>query len=45
MAATKMKRIAAEKLDLHHLHRDEYVTPRQPTLVEVGPAQYLVISG
>ena len=46
MPATNTTRIAvAEKLDLYRLHRDEYVTPRKPTLVDVGPAQNLVISG
>lgn len=46
MPAPSMKRIAVvEKLDLYRLHRDEYVTPGKPTLVDVGPARYLVISG
>ena len=33
------------KLDLYAEHRDEYVAPREPTLVDVGPARYLAISG
>jgi len=35
----------AAKLDLFKEHKDEYVTPREPVLVDVGPAQYLVIDG
>jgi hypothetical protein len=33
------------KLDLYREHRDEYVAPREPTLVDVGPARYLAITG
>lgn len=33
------------KLDLYAEHREEYVAPREPTLVDVGPARYLAISG
>lgn len=36
---------AGEKLDLHKKHKSEYVTPKKPTLVEVGPAGYLAIPG
>lgn len=34
-----------EKLDLYKQHKAEYVTPKKPQLVEVGPAQYLAIDG
>ena len=33
------------KLDLYKLHKADYVTPRQPVLITIKPAQYLVISG
>ena len=33
------------KIDLYKLHKAEYVTPRQPALVQTRPAQYLAISG
>jgi len=33
------------KLDLYKKHKSEYVTPRQPRLVRVQPAQYLTIDG
>ena len=34
-----------EKLDLYKQHKDEYVTPKRPTLVKIGPAKYLTIEG
>lgn len=34
-----------KKLDLYQLHKSEYVTPREPVLIKVGPAQYLSIAG
>jgi hypothetical protein len=37
--------MAPTKLDLYSEHRDEYIAPREPTLVDVGPARYLAISG
>ena len=37
--------MAPEKLDLYREHRDEYVAPRDPTLVDVAPARYLAITG
>jgi hypothetical protein len=37
--------MAPTKLDLYAEHRDEYVAPREPTLVDVGPARYLAITG
>jgi hypothetical protein len=37
--------VTAEKLDLYRLHKDEYVTPKKPVLVDIGPAQYLSING
>ena len=33
------------KLDLYQKYSDEYVTPKQPVFVVVGPARYLSISG
>lgn len=36
---------AEKKLDLYQLHKSEYVTPREPVLIKVGPAQYLSIAG
>jgi len=35
----------AAKLDLFKKHRAEYVTPRKPALVTVGPARYLTAEG
>lgn len=35
----------AEKIDLYKLHKDEYVAPKKPVLVEIKPANYLTISG
>lgn len=34
-----------EKLDLYKIHKAEYVTPKEPVLVEVKPALYLTIVG
>jgi hypothetical protein len=34
-----------EKIDLYKLHKAEYVTPKEPVLVEVKPARYLTIVG
>jgi len=34
-----------EKLDLYKKHKDEYVAPKAPTLIHVGPAGYLAIQG
>ena len=36
---------AKKKLDLYTVHKTEYVTAREPVLVKVGPAKYLVIEG
>lgn len=36
---------AKKKLDLYTVHKTEYVTPREPVLVKVGPAKYLAIEG
>lgn len=33
------------KLDLYQKYRSEYVMPKQPVFVVVGPARYLAISG
>lgn len=34
-----------EKVDLYKLHKDQYVAPKQPQLVEIDEAKYLAISG
>lgn len=34
-----------KQLNLFEEHKDEYVQPKDPELVEVGPAHYLVIEG
>jgi len=34
-----------KKLDLYQVHKGEYVTPRTPVIVKVGPAKYLSIDG
>ena len=33
------------KIDLGKLYKDEYVAPKEPTLVKIGPATYLGITG
>lgn len=33
------------KLDLHEIHKQEYVAPREPAIVDIGPGHYLVIEG
>lgn len=35
----------AEKLDLYKLHKDQYVAPKKPVLLQIKPAQYLGIKG
>ncbi len=35
----------SKKLDLYRMHKSEYVTPKNPVLVSVKPAQYLSIDG
>jgi len=34
-----------EKVDLYKLHKNEYVTPKKPVLLDVQPAKYLSITG
>ncbi len=34
-----------KKIDLHKLHKNEYVTPKQPVLVQTSEATYLTITG
>lgn len=34
-----------QKIDLYKRHKNEYVTPRKPTLLGTEPAQYLAIGG
>lgn len=36
---------STQKLDLYKQHKTEYVTPKNPTTVSIGPAQYLAICG
>jgi hypothetical protein len=33
------------KIDFYKTHKHEYVTPKQPALVQIGPAKYLAIEG
>ncbi|HET7251565.1 MAG TPA: hypothetical protein VFI79_17065, partial [Gemmatimonadales bacterium] len=33
------------KLDLYRRYKGEYIAPKVPTLVRVGPARYLSVSG
>jgi hypothetical protein len=35
----------AAKIDLYKEHRGEYVTPKEPVFVSIGPANYLSIAG
>ena len=35
----------AEKIDLYKLHKSEYVTPKEPVLIDVGAAKYLTADG
>jgi hypothetical protein len=37
--------VAPAKLDLLKQHKAEYVTPKQPVLLRVGPAKYLAVEG
>jgi hypothetical protein len=39
------KKTKIEKLDLYRNFKSEYVTPKDPVFVVVGPAQYLSITG
>lgn len=34
-----------EKVDLYKLHKDQYIAPKQPQLVDIEKAKYLAISG
>jgi len=34
-----------EKIDLYKLHKDQYVAPKKPQLVEIHEAKYLAVSG
>src|SRR5512140_416817 len=43
--AGRRRHPVAAKLDLFKKHRAEYVTPRKPALVTVGPARYLTAEG
>ncbi len=35
----------AQKLDLYKIHKDEYVTPKKPVLIQTKPAKYLTVTG
>ena len=37
--------MAETKLDLFRKHKAEYVTPKKPVLLTVGPAKYLAVQG
>jgi hypothetical protein len=37
--------VAPTKLDLLKQHKAEYVTPKKPVLLKVGPAKYLAVEG
>jgi hypothetical protein len=34
-----------EKVDLYKLHKDQYIAPQKPQLVEIEKAKYLTVSG
>jgi hypothetical protein len=34
-----------QKIDLFQLHQADYVAPRKPVLVNIGPAHYLAVNG
>jgi hypothetical protein len=36
---------ATEKIDLGRLHKNEYVAPKKPVLLNIAPAIYLGIAG
>ena len=40
-----MTETGAEKVDLFKLHKDEYVKPKKPKLIDVGKAKYLLVDG
>lgn len=40
-----MKTVTITKTDLYKEHRQEYVTPKKPALVQVGPGKYLSVTG
>jgi hypothetical protein len=39
------KAAQAEKVDLYKLHKADYVTPKEPVFVRIGPAKYLTVEG
>ncbi len=39
------KMASSDTLDLQKQHKEEYVKPKKPTLIDVGKAQYLAIDG
>ncbi|UCE46270.1 MAG: GyrI-like domain-containing protein [Phycisphaerales bacterium] len=40
-----MSKTKTEKIDLYKLHKDQYVAPKQPQLVDIETAKYLAIDG
>jgi hypothetical protein len=40
-----MAKTETEKIDLYKLHKDQYVAPKRPQLVDIETANYLAISG
>lgn len=34
-----------DKLDLYKLHKADYATPKKPILIDIQPAQYLMVEG
>jgi hypothetical protein len=39
------KTAQTRKVDLYKLHKSEYVTPKEPVLIEAGAAKYLTVDG
>ena len=44
-AKTKPNPKPAARLDLYKLHKQDYAAPRNPVILDIGPATYLSISG
>lgn len=40
-----MKTATVTKTDLYKEHKQEYITPKKPALVQVGPGKYLAVTG
>jgi hypothetical protein len=37
--------VTTEKVDLYKLHKAEYVAPKEPVLLKIGPTKYLTVDG